>query len=53
MGVQLPKGHATVKLAYKVPGLTAGILASLIGLIGFAWTQWRTRRRLHNQQSVD
>ncbi|WP_288530962.1 YfhO family protein [uncultured Secundilactobacillus sp.] len=53
MGVQLPKGHSTVKLTYKVPGLTAGILASLMGLIGFSWTQLHARRRLRNQQSID
>lgn len=40
MGVALPAGRGTVELTYRPPGLLAGAILSLLGLIALAWG-WR------------
>lgn len=45
-GVQVPAGEHEVVWSYRVPGLRAGALLSLLGLLGFAaWGGWIVRRR--------
>lgn len=43
--VPLTSGTNQVKLAYQAPGIKAGLLLSLLGLIGFGWLEFRNRKR--------
>ena len=46
LGVPVPPGHHVVELRYRTPGLRVGVAiatATVVGLLGLAWTQRRRR----------
>lgn len=54
ISLRLPAGHHTLELRYRVPGITAGAVISVLGLLlTFGLTSDRLREKVFRQKSED